>query len=197
MTVPGGGDGSDLCRLRVQHSFLKAVLKQTLQIKNITRIGQLAELFGNRVESNLSVENMFWFAKEAIVGGLQVEDVQFITMPYYGFKNVYVYPNQSELLAVINEQLNPFVEQVTIRQLDLISANSDGSLRSSTGRLADPRAAVPPVEESDDPEESDPVTSDPPPGESDSQPGESQSGASESPAGGGEPPNGNWGETPD
>ena len=157
--IPGGGDGSDLSRLQVQHDFLKAVLKQTLQIKNVTRIGQLAELFGNRVESNLSVENMFWFAKEAIIGGLQVEDVQFITMPYYGFKNVYVYPNQSELLTVINEQLNPYVEQVTIRQLDLISANKDGTLRSSTGRLADPRAGVVQVVETDEPDESDPVES--------------------------------------
>ena len=159
VVVPGGGDGSDLCRLRVQHDFLKAVLKQTLQIGNITRIGQLIDLFNSRVESNLLVENMFWFAKSAVLGGLQVDDVEFITMPYYGFLNTYVYPNQSELLTVINEKLNPFVEQVTIRQLDLISGNKDGSLRSSTGRLADPRAAVPPVKDTPEPEESEPVES--------------------------------------
>lgn len=214
--VSGGGDGSDLNRLRVQHDFLKAVLKQTLQIKNITRIGRLAELFGNRVESNLSVENMFWFAQEAIVGGLQVEDVQFITMPYYGFKNIYVYPNQSELLTVINEQLNPYVEQVTIRQLDLISANKDGSLRSSTGRLADPSAAIPPVKATPKPEETDPlesggpnessapnesgeptgsapvttdpVTTDPVPGQTDAPPVDSQPGSSDAMPGWLDPP---------
>ena len=39
--TPGGG--GDTSRLDVQHQFLKAVLSQTLQLKNVTRIGQLAE----------------------------------------------------------------------------------------------------------------------------------------------------------
>lgn len=160
----GEGGGSDINRLSNQQNFLKAVLKQTLQIKNVTRIGQLAELFGNRVESDLSVENIFWFAQEAIIGGLQVSDVEFCTMPYVGvFQGRYryrVYPNQSELLKLINEGLNPFVEQVTIRQLDLIRVSADGdTLSSSTGRLADPSAAIPPVRETDPPKESGPLES--------------------------------------
>ncbi len=166
---PNPGDGSDLYRLQMQQGFLKAVLKQTLQIKNVTRIGQLAELFGNRVDSDLSVENIFWFAQEAIIGGLQVDDVEFCTMPvasgsYYQAKYdtdyPFVYPIQSQLLPLINEKLNPFVEQVTIRQLDLMSPVGDGSLRSSTGRLAEPSLGFPPVEETEEPEESDPLESD-------------------------------------
>ncbi len=165
---PDPGDRSDLYRLQVQHSFLKAVLKQTLQIKNVTRIGQLAELFGNRVDSDLSVENIFWFAQEAIIGGLQVDDVEFCTMPiangsYYQAKYdetyPFVYPIQSQLLPLINEKLNPFVEQVTIRQLDLMSQAPDGSLRSSTGRLADPSVGVVQVKPTPPPEESEPVQS--------------------------------------
>ncbi len=177
--IPGGGDGSDLSRLQVQHDFLKAVLKQTLQIQNVFRIGQLAELFGNRVDSDLSVENIFWFAQEAIMGGLQVDDVEFCTMPvasgkYYQAKYdttySFVYPIQSQLLTLINEGLNPYVEQVTIRQLDLMSQASDGSLRSSTGRLADPSVGVVQTKPAPKPDESDPVESDDPdksdPGES-------------------------------
>lgn len=160
----GEGGGSDINRLNNQQNFLKAVLKQTLQIKNVTRIGQLAELFGNRVESDLSVENIFWFAQEAIIGGLQVDDVEFCTMPYVGvFQGRYkyrVYPSQNELLKLINGGLNPFVEQVTIRQLDLIRVSADGdTLSSSTGRLADPSAAIPPVKDTPEPEESEPLES--------------------------------------
>ena len=159
---------SDLERLEVQHAFLKAVLKQTLQIQNVFRIGQLAELFGNRVESDLSVENIFWFAKEAVLGGLQVEDVNFCTMPVAGgsyyqaqYDTTYsfVYPIQRQLLTIINESLNPFVEQVTIRQLDLMYVASDGSLQSSTGWLADPSVGVVQVRPTQDPEESDPLES--------------------------------------
>ncbi len=166
--IPGGGDGSDLYRLQVQHGFLKAVLKQTLQIQNVLRINQLAELFGNRVDSDLSIENIFWFAKEAILGGLKVDDVEFCTMPvaggsYYQAKYdttyPFVYPIQSQLLTLINESLNPFVEQVTIKQLDLMSVAPDGSLRSSTGRLADPSLGVVQVKPTPKPEPTEPAES--------------------------------------
>lgn len=144
---------SDITRLKIQHDFLKAVLKQTLQIQNMTKITQLADLFGRRVESDLQVENILWFGSQAVFGGLGVDDVEFFTMPHLGASNdkrarYYgrVYPNQTELLKVINEKLNPFEEEVTIKQLDLIRVSADGNtLSSSTGVLADPSAGIPPV----------------------------------------------------
>lgn len=167
-TIPGGGDGSDVSRLELQHAFLKAVLDQTLQIGNITKVGQLIKLFNSRVESDLSVENMLWFAQEAVLGGLKVDDVEFLTMPHalssYGVgrqSRGFVYPLQDELLTMTNEFLNPYKEQVTIKQLDLMSPNGSGGLRSSTGRLAEPSLAYPPVVETDPPEESGPIESDP------------------------------------
>ena len=73
---------------------------------------------------------------------------------YGGDGGDFVYPIQSELLSLINQSLNPYKEQVTIRQLDLMSPTGDGAVRSSTGRLADPSIGVPPVVETEDPEES-------------------------------------------
>ncbi len=160
---------SDLERLEIQHSFLKAVLEQTLQIKNITRIGQLIELFNSRVNSDLAVENMLWFGQEAVLGGLKVDDVEFCTMPnalgsYYQFGRdwSFVYPVQSQLLSMINESLNPFEEEVTIKQLDLMSVAADGSLHSSTGRLAAPELGEVPVRETEPPEEATPWRASPP-----------------------------------
>ena len=161
---------SDIERLNVQHAFLEAVLKQTLQIQNLFRIGEIIDLFNSRVKSDLKLGEMVWFAQEAVVGGLTVEDVTFCTMPNlygsylergYRDPSTFVYPKQSELLTIINESLNPFVEEVTIKQLDLISQNADGSLRSSTGRLAAPELGQVPVWETDPPEESDLVSTDP------------------------------------
>lgn len=126
----GGGTGSDLGRLKVQQGFLKAVLKQTLQIKNMTRIDELAKLFSTHVEGDLSLQNILWFAKEAVFGGLNVDDVQFITMPWKA-ANPYVYPNGDELLKVINANLNPFCADVTIDQLDLIYFDDDGNMKST------------------------------------------------------------------
>ena len=135
------GDGSDLGRLHVQQGLLKAVLDQTLRIQNIPKIRQLSALFSENITSNLTVENLLWFASQAIFGGLNADDVEFLTMPYQGFLNLYVYPDQESLLTLINDKLNPYKEEVTIEQLDLIWGNPDGTLSASSGVLADPRAA--------------------------------------------------------
>lgn len=133
--VKGGGDGSDLTRLRVQQGFLKAVLKQTLQIQNVTRISELAELFSDHVESDLSFENLLWFATQAIFNGLQVDSVEFITMPFLvAYPNIY--PDQDKLLELINTKLSPYVMEVTVHQLDLIYFDEAGVMRS-TGRASD------------------------------------------------------------
>ena len=191
---------SDLERLEVQHAFLKAVLRQALQPQNIVRSPDLIRLFNENVVSDLAVENMLWFGQQAVLGGLQVDDVNFCTMPvaggsYYQAKYdatySFVYPIQSQLLPLINESLNPFVEQVTIRQLDLMYVAADGSLRSSTGRLADPSVGVVQVKPTNEPKESEPVEGDDPsesgePGEDDpeesGQPAQSEAPESEPPA---------------
>lgn len=128
----GGGTGSDLDRVRVQQEFLKAVLRQTLQIKNIMKINDLAKLFSDHVEGDLTLENLLWFAKEAIFGGLSVDDVEFVTMPWVAAGN-YVYPDGTALLELINSKLNPFVTDVDPGRLDLIYVDADGNLCATGG----------------------------------------------------------------
>ena len=126
----GGGTGSDLDRLKVQQGFLKAMLKQALQIKNMSKINELTTLFSEHVEGDLSMQNILWFAKEAVFGGLSVDNVEFVTMPWKS-ANPYVYPDQNALLALINSKLNPFKESVTISQLDLIYFDEEGNMQST------------------------------------------------------------------
>ena len=147
----------DIGRLEIQQSFLKSVLKQTLQLKNATKVSELAKLFGEHVVSNLTIENLFWFGTQAIFNGLNVDDVQFVTMPFYygeypvqsgdGWKmRSFVYPARKNLLALINESLNPFVDEVTLRELDLVYVNSGGGLSTTSGNLADSAKATLPEE---------------------------------------------------
>lgn len=147
--VSGGGDGSDLSRLRVQHDFLKAVLKQTLKPQNVVHIPELIRLFNENVVSDLAVENMLWFGQQAVLGGLSADDVEFVTMPVYGTANSgsryygKVCPVADQLLTIVNKSLNPYVEDVTMRQLDLIQMSSDGNtLSSTTGTLRNPSSGV-------------------------------------------------------
>ena len=151
----GYPDG-DLGRIKTQQSLLKAMIEQLLQLKNVTKIGEFARAVKNNVTSDLTFEEMLWFGSQAVMGGLKVEDVNFVTMPntalyvysraYPRWPQNYVFPKAQELLDIVNNKLSPFVEKFTMSDLDIMSLNSDGSLSSSTGHVEDSKAAVaPPV----------------------------------------------------
>ena len=156
-----GGIG-DSGRMEVQQDFLKAVIQQLMKPANVMNIGKIAKVFQECVETDLSFQEILWFGKSAVSGGLSVENVEFLTMPWKGVsawsrsynQNLsYVVPIANELLDIVNNKLSPFVETFTLSDLDIMSVNSDGSLRSTTGYVEDSKAAVPPVK----PAQSDPV----------------------------------------
>ena len=147
----GYPDG-DLGRIKTQQTLLKAMIEQLLQLKNVTKIGDFARAVKNNVTSDLTFEEMLWFGSQAVMGGLTIDSVNFVTMPNTG-KMVYsrsiggmlsyVVPNAQELLDLVNNELSPFVETFTMRDLDIMSVNADGSVSSSTGHVEDSKAAQP------------------------------------------------------
>ena len=153
----GYADG-DIGRIGTQQAFLKAMVEQLLKIENITKINQFAEVFRENVETDLTLQNILWFAKAAFTGGLRAEDVEFVTMPNtpkYAYsastsrqngrysEQSYVVPNAGELLELVNTKLSPYKEVFTRSDLDMMTVNADGSVSSSTGHLEDPSAANP------------------------------------------------------
>ena len=149
----GYPDG-DLGRIKTQQAFLTAMVDQLLKIGNITKINQFIRVFQNNVETDLSFQNILWFAQQAILGGLSMENVEFVTMPnrtascwsrtYHNYQS-YVVPDADELLELVNTKLSPYMEVFTLSDLYIMSVNSDGSISSSTGHVEDSRAAQPPV----------------------------------------------------
>ena len=152
----------DSGRMEVQQNFLKAVIQQLMKPANVMNIGKIAKVFQECVETDLSFQEILWFGKSAVSGGLSVENVEFLTMPWKGayawsrsYQQYldYVVPIAGELLDIVNNKLSPFAEVFTLSDLDIMSVNADGSLRSTTGHVEDSKAAVPPVK----PAQSDPV----------------------------------------
>ena len=151
----GYPDG-DLGRIKTQQALLKAMVSQLLKLENIGKVNQFAKVFQENVETDLSFQNILWFAKSAYLGGLKVENVNFVTMPNtgaycysrtYGNMQSYVTPKAQELLELVNSELSPFTEVFTLSDLDIMSVNEDGTLSSSTGHLESSRASQrPPVQ---------------------------------------------------
>ena len=162
-----GGIG-DSGRMKVQQDFLKAVLQQMMKPENILNIGKIAKVFQENVETDLSFQEILWFGKQATLGGLKPENVEFLTMPWRGANAYsrteskrlgrytelnYVTPVAGELLDIVNNKLSPFTETFTLSDLDIMSVNPDGSVSSTTGRVEDSKAAQPPEKPQEAPAE--------------------------------------------
>lgn len=117
----------DLGRIGTQQALMKAIIKQCLQISNVTKIGEFAEIFTDEVETDLSAGNIVAFAERAIFGGLDMENVTFTTLPVTGVYvkgTSYVQVNPEETLALVNESFNPYEEELTFADMEILQYSS-------------------------------------------------------------------------
>ena len=130
----GGYVGGDLERIQTQQAFLKVVIEACLQFQNVTKINELSKIFTENVETALTVNNLAWFGKEAIIGGLTMDNVNLLTMPnsLYSYGGSYVIPTVDELLEMVNEYFNPYKEDIQASELNLFKGGSKSSSSSSS-----------------------------------------------------------------
>ena len=114
----GTGYGSDdLGRMQTQQKFLKAVAKKMLSFENlISNPRKYAEIFGQYVDTDLSVTDLAWFGMQVL--GMGVDKIDFSTLPNE-WKYPYIYLDPDETLALVNTYLNPYVEDRTAEDLNL------------------------------------------------------------------------------
>ncbi len=135
----------DLGRIQTQQAFLKAVAAECLTPEIFLKVPTLAGIFMENVDTDLSLGNLLAFAQLAI-GMDAEEDVNFVTMPNQdaGYPGVsMVLPVVDELLEVLNESFNPYQDDITQRDLQVLYRNSDGSYSVTSGTLQDPNLARP------------------------------------------------------
>ena len=113
-----GYASQDLGRMQTQQAFLKAAAQQTLTPTNLNKIDDFVKIFQSYVETDLSLGNLAWLGKEAIAMGSDA--VSFSTLPNE-WKSPYIYLNQEETLSLINQHLNPYVEDRVAEDLNIPS----------------------------------------------------------------------------
>lgn len=117
----------DLGRVRTQQALMKAIISQCLQIKNVTKINEFAEIFTEEVETNLTVGNLVAFAERAVLGGLDMENVTFTTAPVEGVyvkKASYVQVKPEEFLGILNNGFNPYTDDLEMENLNILQYSS-------------------------------------------------------------------------
>lgn len=139
---------ADLGRIRTQQALLKEIVKKCLKIENVTKINQFAEIFTEEVETDLTLGNLVAFAERAIFGGLDMDNVNFITLPVTGVyvnKASYVQAKPEELLGILNDGFNPYIEDLTMDRLNILqySASSGYYTYKGSGTGVKPTYSTP------------------------------------------------------
>ena len=144
--------GGDLARLGIQQNFLKAAAKECLQPAIFLNIPELARIFTENVETDLTLGNILAFAQLAY-GMDPEEDVSFVTAPvassvsYNGASMVVLSGNG--ILEIVNSGMNPYQRDIQSSDLELIYRNKNGSFGVTKGSLADSRMGQVPVRPAD------------------------------------------------
>ena len=115
----GTGYGNeDYGRMHTQQAFLKAVAKKLLTPATLTKVGRFAEIFRTHVTTELTVQNLAYFARAAIDIG--PEGVEFSTLPGE-WRYPYVYTDPDATLDIVNAHLNPYQEDRVMEDLHIPS----------------------------------------------------------------------------
>jgi len=122
----GYKSGMDIDRIKTQQEFLKTLASQMLTISNVSKVKDWIKIFKENVTTNLSASNLLWLGQEMMKipeGGLVTGRV-----PANDFANIrgasYVSIYPDEWLTVINEQLSPFYQPITMDNLDILTWDS-------------------------------------------------------------------------
>lgn len=131
-----GYANADLGRIEVQQDFLSSVASQMISLGNIPNLGKIVDIISSRVDTNLSAANIAYFARQFLK--CSMEDINFHTAPISGsyFGGVsYVSLNVEPWLQLVNEKLNPYDDDITINDVDILVANYDGSYIYATSGI--------------------------------------------------------------
>lgn len=117
----GSGYGSeDIGRMQTQQTFLKTVAAQMLTVSNLGKVGDFVKIFQQYVDTTMSLSDMAWFGTEAIKMGSGA--VEFSTLPgEWHSGDGFIHLDAEETLTLVNEHLNPYVEDRVMEDLQIPS----------------------------------------------------------------------------
>ena len=115
--------GGDIERIQFQQKLLMALARQTLSLENIPNLTKIFDIYEKRVDTNVSVGNLAYFAQEFMK--IDANNITFQTIPGkgdgYALGKSYVIPYIDEWLVMLNEYLNPFTVEITRENINMIS----------------------------------------------------------------------------
>lgn len=122
-----GSGYSDVGRTQTQQKLLVALAKKVLSWNNLTRINGFVEIFNDNVDTDLSLNEMLYFASQAV--NLDPSTgVETATLPgrgdgvYRGYRYCYELDPEGTL-ELVNRLINPYSQDLTLDDMNLAKAD--------------------------------------------------------------------------
>ena len=110
----------DLERVNVQREFIKSAIQQWYEEKDYYKMYKAFTILKDNCLTNLSVPNFLWMWKSMSDWG--TVNFEAMTIPHtIGKSYIYIKKNE-ELLQIINEYFNPYTQEVSFADLNIVSA---------------------------------------------------------------------------
>jgi LCP family protein required for cell wall assembly len=114
---------ADIERVEVQQHFLMALADKLLTGSNISKIPQFADIVQQHVETDLSLRDMQWFARQVMQLDPE-KDITVQTLPYSGSGDYqgynYVYLSAKEVISLVNRTINPYISDIAEKDIKII-----------------------------------------------------------------------------
>ena len=108
---------ADIGRVQTQRAFLSALVSQTITLSNVTKVTALINILDTYVESDMSLENMIYFATQAIGMDLDTE-LSSATLPGEWISPYYELDDEG-VLELVNS-LGVYEGQVPMEVLNIL-----------------------------------------------------------------------------
>lgn len=138
-----GNDGTgyptgDMGRIATQQDFLMSMAKQMITLGNIPNLSRMLEIVEEYVKTNLEANNIAYLLREFLM--LDEENIHFYTLPGEGVYirgGSYYQVKLDEWTEMINENINPYYDQITAENLNVLQFidTKEGALSTSGERV--------------------------------------------------------------
>lgn len=131
----GGYVNGDEGRVETQQKFLKYLAGEVFQLKNITKIKDIANAVFQNVKTDLTAGQILWMGMQAMQ--IKNENVNFFTLPGYAAMSTagtstaysFFFPYQNKTLELVNQSFNPYTSPIS--SLNIASGPSSAAVSSN------------------------------------------------------------------
>lgn len=114
----------DLSRVQTQQQLMEALAKKLLSWDSVVQANTFVELFKQNVETDLSMSDLIYFASQAVgmdlSGGLETATLPLQDPVSSGYYFLGYAPDPELTLEVVNRLLNPYTQDLTLEDMNLI-----------------------------------------------------------------------------